>query len=82
MGKAQRQKPTSVVELEPGLSRRDCGQDGKSVNSRLDVGSRSVLVRQHGLGIRDGGLGQTMQSIDKLREHVSKEPKRNSPQAS
>lgn len=39
---------TLVVELETSLSGGDGGKDRKPVDTRLDVGSGSVLVRQHG----------------------------------
>jgi hypothetical protein len=43
------------VQLEPLLGRGDGGEDGETVDARLDVGRRAVLLRQHGLELRDLG---------------------------
>ena len=53
----------TVVQLQPLLGTRDRSQYGQSVDTGLDVGRSTVLLRQHGgdtgdliLGIKDGSI--------------------------
>lgn len=55
-GRARAGLRTSRVELEARLGRRDGRQDRQPVDARLDVGRRSVLVREHARVVRDGRL--------------------------
>ena len=42
----------TVVQLETLLGRRDGGEHRETINTGLDVGCRTVLLREHG---RDSG---------------------------